>query len=66
MLCYHGVILCSFQSSQQGAVLNTFVVSASVTNVSCPITQLDEDVQITLHHLLPNTVTPQLAAISHF
>uniref|UniRef100_A0A3B4A6B9 Uncharacterized protein n=1 Tax=Periophthalmus magnuspinnatus TaxID=409849 RepID=A0A3B4A6B9_9GOBI len=35
-------------------VLNTFVVSASVTNASSPITHLKEDVQITLHHLTPN------------
>ncbi|XP_055082757.1 adhesion G-protein coupled receptor G2 [Periophthalmus magnuspinnatus] len=35
-------------------ILNTFVVSASVTNASSPITHLKEDVQITLHHLTPN------------
>uniref|UniRef100_A0AAV2J9S4 Adhesion G-protein coupled receptor G4-like n=1 Tax=Knipowitschia caucasica TaxID=637954 RepID=A0AAV2J9S4_KNICA len=35
-------------------VLNTFVVSASVTNVSSPIRDLEEDIQITLHHRKPN------------
>ncbi|TNN88606.1 Adhesion G-protein coupled receptor G4 [Liparis tanakae] len=46
-----------FQSSQKGQQrLNTFVVSASVTNASSPIKDLDEDVKVTLHHLTPNTV----------
>ncbi|KAK7926346.1 hypothetical protein WMY93_008656 [Mugilogobius chulae] len=38
----------------EGLVLNTFVVSASVTNVSSPIKDLEEDVHITLNHLKPN------------
>lgn len=38
--------------------LNTFVVSASVTNASSPIKGLDEDVKIVLQHLAPNTVGP--------
>uniref|UniRef100_A0A3Q3K2V5 Uncharacterized protein n=1 Tax=Monopterus albus TaxID=43700 RepID=A0A3Q3K2V5_MONAL len=36
--------------------LNTFVVSASVTNASSPIKHLDEDVKVMLHHLIPNTL----------
>ncbi|XP_034406091.1 adhesion G-protein coupled receptor G4 [Cyclopterus lumpus] len=43
-----------FQNSQKGQSLNTFVVSASVTNASSPIKDLDEDVKVTLHHLTPN------------
>ena len=46
----------NFQSSRKGQTLNTFVVSASVTNASSPIKDLDEDVKVTLHHLTPNTV----------
>lgn len=38
--------------------LNTFVVSASVTNASSPIKGLDEGVKIVLQHLAPNTVGP--------
>ncbi|TDH05214.1 hypothetical protein EPR50_G00139510 [Perca flavescens] len=45
-----------FKSSQKGMALNTFVVSASVTNASSPIKDLDEDVKVTLHHLIPNTL----------
>ncbi|XP_034746737.1 adhesion G-protein coupled receptor G4-like [Etheostoma cragini] len=45
-----------FNSSQKGMALNTFVVSASVTNASSPIKDLDEDVRVTLHHLIPNTL----------
>ncbi|KAM6907206.1 adhesion G-protein coupled receptor G2 [Xenentodon cancila] len=44
-----------FNSSQEGQMLNTFVVSASVTNASSPITDLAEDVKVTLQHLIPNT-----------
>uniref|UniRef100_UPI0037E99C34 adhesion G-protein coupled receptor G6 n=1 Tax=Semicossyphus pulcher TaxID=241346 RepID=UPI0037E99C34 len=44
-----------FKTSQKGAILNTFVVSASVTNASSPIKDLDEDVKVTLQHLIPNT-----------
>ncbi|XP_054482374.1 adhesion G-protein coupled receptor G2 [Anoplopoma fimbria] len=45
-----------FKSSQKGQYLNTFVVSASVTNASSPIKDLDEDVKVTLHHLIPNII----------
>ncbi|XP_044077831.1 adhesion G-protein coupled receptor G4 isoform X2 [Siniperca chuatsi] len=45
-----------FKSSQKGQALNTFVVSASVTNASSPIKDLEEDVKVTLHHLIPNTL----------
>lgn len=37
-------------------MLNTFVVSASVTNASSPIKDLVEDVKVTLQHLIPNKV----------
>eukprot|EP00064_Thunnus_orientalis_P007273 superscaffoldBa00000796_g7293 len=43
-----------FKSSQQGQILNTFVVSASVTNATSPVKDLDEDIKVTLHHLIPN------------
>ncbi|XP_041864482.1 adhesion G-protein coupled receptor G4-like isoform X2 [Melanotaenia boesemani] len=43
-----------FKSNHKGQILNTFVVSASVTNASSPIKDLDEDIKITLHHLKPN------------
>ncbi|KAF3841062.1 hypothetical protein F7725_006924 [Dissostichus mawsoni] len=45
-----------FKNSQPGHVLNTFVVSASVTNASAPIKDLDEDVEVMLYHLIPNTL----------
>ncbi|XP_076607137.1 adhesion G-protein coupled receptor G4-like [Chaetodon auriga] len=45
-----------FRSREKGQTLNTFVVSASVTNASSPIKDLDEDVQVTLHHLAPNAL----------
>nr|XP_033502591.1 adhesion G-protein coupled receptor G4 [Epinephelus lanceolatus] len=45
-----------FKSSQEKHILNTFVVSASVTNTSSPIKDLDEDVKVMLHHLKPNTL----------
>ncbi|XP_047234267.1 adhesion G-protein coupled receptor G4 isoform X2 [Girardinichthys multiradiatus] len=44
-----------FKSKQKKPVLNTFVVSASVTNASSPIKDLNEDVKVMLHHLQPNT-----------
>lgn len=37
-------------------MLNTFVVSASVTNASSPVKDLDEHVKVMLQHLTPNTV----------
>ncbi|XP_030294724.1 adhesion G-protein coupled receptor G4 [Sparus aurata] len=43
-----------FRSSENGQTLNTFVVSASVTNASAPIRDLEEDVTVTLHHIIPN------------
>ncbi|XP_034463373.1 adhesion G-protein coupled receptor G4 [Hippoglossus hippoglossus] len=45
-----------FKSSEKGQTLNSFVVSASVTNTSSPIKDLDEDVRVTLHHLIPTTL----------
>ncbi|KAM8898096.1 adhesion G-protein coupled receptor G6 [Spinachia spinachia] len=43
-----------FKDSQKGRSLNTFVVSASVTNASGPIKDLEEDVRVTLRHLVPD------------
>uniref|UniRef100_A0A3Q2PBW2 Adhesion G-protein coupled receptor G2-like n=1 Tax=Fundulus heteroclitus TaxID=8078 RepID=A0A3Q2PBW2_FUNHE len=43
-----------FKREHRKAVLNTFVVSASVTNASSPIKDLREDVKIMLHHLQHN------------
>ncbi|KAM7374579.1 hypothetical protein PAMP_007226 [Pampus punctatissimus] len=50
---FYGIPLL-FKSSEQGQILNTFVVSASVTNASSPIKDLDEHIKVTLHHLIPN------------
>ncbi|KAG8008076.1 Adhesion G-protein coupled receptor G4, partial [Nibea albiflora] len=50
-----------FRSNQKGQSLNTFVVSASVTNASSPIKNLDDDVKVTLHHLIPNTILINLS-----
>lgn len=44
------------QHNQKQQILNTFVVSASVTNISSPIRDLAEDVTVMLHHLKPNAV----------
>ncbi|XP_055370578.1 adhesion G-protein coupled receptor G4-like [Betta splendens] len=44
-----------FKSSQKGKMLNTFVVSASVTNASSPVKDLHEHVKVMLRHLTPNT-----------
>ncbi|XP_075875951.1 adhesion G-protein coupled receptor G4-like [Nelusetta ayraudi] len=52
---FYGLPMLLFQSSNKKQVLNTFVVSASVTTGSSPTRDLSEDVQIMLHHLLPNT-----------
>ncbi|XP_076025220.1 adhesion G-protein coupled receptor G4 [Genypterus blacodes] len=51
---FYGIPLL-FRSSKKGQILNTFVVSASVTNASSPIKDLDEHVQVTLAHLTHNT-----------
>ncbi|XP_068187778.1 adhesion G-protein coupled receptor G4-like [Antennarius striatus] len=55
MFQFYGIPLL-FRNNQRGWRLNTFVVSASVTNVSSPITNLKEDVKVMLHHLTPNTL----------
>ncbi|XP_071316458.1 adhesion G-protein coupled receptor G4-like isoform X2 [Trachinotus anak] len=52
---FYGIPLL-FKSSQKGQTLNTFVVSASVTNATSPIKDLDEDVKVMLRHLIPNTL----------
>ncbi|XP_072301702.1 adhesion G-protein coupled receptor G4 [Eucyclogobius newberryi] len=43
-----------FKTKTPDLVLNTFVVSATVTNASAPIKDLEEDVHITLQHLKHN------------
>ncbi|CAK6957240.1 adhesion G-protein coupled receptor G4 isoform X1 [Scomber scombrus] len=40
----------------KGQILNTFVVSASVTNATFPIKDLKEDIKVALHHLTPNNL----------
>ncbi|KAG7220093.1 hypothetical protein INR49_008987 [Caranx melampygus] len=52
-----------FYSSQKGHTLNTFVVSASVTNATAPIKDLDEHVKVTLHHLIPNTLSKDVQCV---
>ncbi|XP_061559201.1 adhesion G-protein coupled receptor G4 [Phycodurus eques] len=42
-----------FKNKQKNLVLNSFVVSASVSNSTSPIQDLREDVRVTLHHLRP-------------
>ncbi|GLD71162.1 adhesion G-protein coupled receptor G4 [Lates japonicus] len=59
---FYGIPLL-FKSSQQGQTLNTFVVSASVTNASAPIKDLDEDIKVTLHHLIPNTLSKDVQCV---
>ncbi|XP_038159022.1 adhesion G-protein coupled receptor G2-like [Cyprinodon tularosa] len=49
-----GFCFLSLQTHKEKPILNTFVVSASVTNGSSPIKDLPEDVTIMLHHLQPN------------
>lgn len=44
------------QSCDKEKTLNTFVVSASLTNASAPIQDLYEDIKVKLQHLTPNTV----------
>ncbi|XP_047186405.1 adhesion G-protein coupled receptor G4 [Scophthalmus maximus] len=52
-----------FKSSLTGQTLNSFVVSASVTNASSPIKDLDEDAKVTLHHLIPNTLNKDVQCV---
>uniref|UniRef100_A0A3Q3E7V8 Adhesion G protein-coupled receptor G4b n=1 Tax=Labrus bergylta TaxID=56723 RepID=A0A3Q3E7V8_9LABR len=49
--------------SEKDATLNTFVVSASVTNASSPIKDLADDVEVTLQHLIPNTLNRDLQCV---
>ncbi|XP_034539462.1 adhesion G-protein coupled receptor G4 [Notolabrus celidotus] len=52
-----------FKTSQKGATLNTFVVSASVTNASSPIKDLVEDVKVTLQHIVPNKLHNEIQCV---
>ncbi|KAJ0061921.1 hypothetical protein NL108_014411, partial [Boleophthalmus pectinirostris] len=51
---FFGVPRLFMNKTPNDLILNTFVVSASVTNASSRITDLQEDVLITLSHLKPN------------
>lgn len=51
------------QNSLNGLILNTFVVSASVTNSSAPIRDLEEDVRIMLRHLTPNNLNKEVQCV---
>ena len=53
-----------FQNNPSGKILNTYVVSASVTNSSGPIKDLEEDLEVTLHHLMSNEVCGTLTALT--
>ncbi|XP_034034946.1 uncharacterized protein LOC117517922 [Thalassophryne amazonica] len=46
-----------FKSNEKGQILNTFVVSASVSNATSPIKDLHEEVKVILYHLIPKTVS---------
>uniref|UniRef100_A0A3Q2E7C4 Adhesion G protein-coupled receptor G4b n=1 Tax=Cyprinodon variegatus TaxID=28743 RepID=A0A3Q2E7C4_CYPVA len=50
-------------SHKERPILNTFVVSASVTNGSSPIKDLPEDVTIMLHHLQPNRYDKEVQCV---
>ncbi|CAG5872189.1 unnamed protein product [Menidia menidia] len=52
-----------FKSSDGGQVLNTFVVSASVTNSSQPIKDLAEDVEVMLQHLKTNKLDKKVQCV---
>uniref|UniRef100_A0A3B5A6H7 Adhesion G protein-coupled receptor G4b n=1 Tax=Stegastes partitus TaxID=144197 RepID=A0A3B5A6H7_9TELE len=52
-----------FRSSQKGQILNTFVVSASVTNASSPIKDLTEDVKVMLYHRIPNPLHKKVQCV---
>ncbi|XP_069001741.1 adhesion G-protein coupled receptor G4 [Embiotoca jacksoni] len=52
-----------FKSSPKEQTLNTFVVSANVINASSPIKDLIEDVQVTLRHLIPNTLYKEVQCV---
>uniref|UniRef100_H3DLJ0 Adhesion G protein-coupled receptor G4b n=1 Tax=Tetraodon nigroviridis TaxID=99883 RepID=H3DLJ0_TETNG len=48
---------------KKGRALNTFVVAASVTNASAPIQNLDDQVNVTLYHLTPNTLQNDIQCV---
>ncbi|XP_059911676.1 adhesion G-protein coupled receptor G2 isoform X2 [Gadus macrocephalus] len=51
------------ESTKRHQRLNTFVVAASVTNASRPITDLDKDVKIMLHHVVPNQLNRSVQCV---
>ncbi|XP_047463227.1 adhesion G-protein coupled receptor G4 [Mugil cephalus] len=59
---FYGIPLL-FNSGEIGKTLNTFVVSACVTNASSPIKDLAEDVKVILHHLVPNTLSKDVQCV---
>ncbi|XP_028322799.1 adhesion G-protein coupled receptor G4-like isoform X2 [Gouania willdenowi] len=52
-----------FGKNPNGWILNTFVVSASVTNASAPVKDLSEKVKVTLRHLKPNTLQRKVSCV---
>ncbi|XP_072231659.1 adhesion G-protein coupled receptor G2-like [Leuresthes tenuis] len=52
-----------FQGSPDQLILNTFVVSASVSNASCPIKDLEEDVEVMLRHLKPKALDKEVKCV---
>ncbi|XP_017276797.3 adhesion G-protein coupled receptor G4 [Kryptolebias marmoratus] len=52
-----------FPSRKPGQILNTFVVSASVTNASSSIKDLPEDVKVVLYHLTPNKLNKEVDCV---
>uniref|UniRef100_A0AAZ3R2U3 Adhesion G protein-coupled receptor G4b n=1 Tax=Oncorhynchus tshawytscha TaxID=74940 RepID=A0AAZ3R2U3_ONCTS len=51
------------ENNPDGKILNTYVVSASVTNASGPIKDLEEDVEVTLHHLTSNPLGKEVQCV---
>ncbi|XP_029557377.1 adhesion G-protein coupled receptor G4 [Salmo trutta] len=52
-----------FMNNPDGKILNTYVVSASVTNASGPIKDLEEDVEVTLHHVMSNPLGKEVQCV---
>ncbi|KAM9788602.1 adhesion G-protein coupled receptor G4-like [Neosynchiropus ocellatus] len=50
---FYGIPLL-FENNRKYQILNSYVVSASVTNATAPIKGLEEDIQITFRHLRSN------------
>ncbi|KAM6969984.1 adhesion G-protein coupled receptor G4 [Aplochiton taeniatus] len=59
---YYGIPML-FKDNLEGLTLNTYVVSASVRNATSPITDLSEDIKVTLRHLIPNTLAKKVKCV---